>query len=286
MFTQKDRTSSSYNKFQKNVSRYKSLILFFDFLLILLLINSVQAAPSYSFAISSNGKIEYLTPAQTPKPFSTNLAAIPNDWYDATVDLWKYPYISVVTEDGRTAIRLDVDNTERVSRECNLGWFTVKPGDHVVFGIWAKTDSHANTVQDSGARIGLDLFGVYMQGQQQVMHVDSLPRDYTYIDGEWYSGNSWGPWFADYANPVDGAWPDCDMSNGGIIPISQFSIPWGTDWTYIYWDFVVPDEWFRFTDYPSHPDTQLMMIGPWIDARTISDTAYAYFADAELYINP
>jgi hypothetical protein len=159
----------------------------------------------------------------------------------------------------------------------------VKPGDHVVFGIWAKTDSYVNTPY-SGARIGLDIFGTYVQGQQKVMRVDSLPRDYTYINGQWCSGSSWGPWFTDYANPVDGTWPTYNMPNGGIIPKSQFLVPWGSDWTYIYWDFVVSGEWFSYVD--GHPNTQIVMIGPWIDARAIKDTAYAYFADAKLYINP
>ena len=218
------------------------------------------------------------TASQSSTPTTTysgkNLESIPSA-FQTEINRWSYITLDYsVTHNGNPSIRLAPDNSGRGTRECDGTWINVLPGDHIVFSAWIKTTAYSNT-QYTGGRIGIDLYGRTSWGTQTVTVVDTLPRDYTTVNGVSCSGSK--------TRGFTGTAP-----NLGNPPVSQFKVPWGKDWTYVYYDFKIPTTYYtQNTGGKSLPaQTQVIGIIPWLNAIGVYDNAYAYFADVQLYVNP
>ena len=224
----------------------------------------VSAQSSSENILSSQGSIIYPespTPTPTPSPTPTptpspiNLAVIPDDWsltYGGGPQIIHLDYS--VTHNGQVAIRLDphVDGVDvNTARECDGTWYTVKPGDHIVAKCWIRTDSAAyqgSYPEYCGARIGVDLYAP--KGDGTIRPVDSYPHDgQEHIDS---------------------------------------MVNWGTTvWTQKTWDFTIPTTVYtKSTSGEPITATQVTHIVMWIQALPTTFVGKAWFADAELYINP
>ena len=99
-----------------------------------------------------------------------------------------------------------------------------------------KTGSgYTNNYPWSGARLGFDMYG---SGAQ-----DSVPRDYSNMNGVWRSSNYCDfrtntlGYCADYAgNQLE---PSVSPTNPNP-EVSTFQVGWGNDWTLLQLDFIVP----------------------------------------------
>lgn len=65
-------------------------------------------------------------------------------------------------------------------------------------------------------------------------------------------------------------------------------VAWGSDWTFKQWDFIIPSTFYTKDNSGNIiPAVQINGFIPWLDARpSTHPNSHAYFADAELYINP
>jgi hypothetical protein len=201
--------------------------------------------------MGSNGSISYHT--------STNLATIPT-FFSGDITGGYAPYASVsytTTHNGNPSIRIGPDYSSRQTREVDGKWVNIHPGDHVIFSCWIKTDSFSGTTYPwSGGRIGIDLYIPVGDGSVSI---------------------------------IDDGHPTDQESSKGICVVG-----WGKDWTKVTWDFVVPStvyysarEWIsgQLVTIPIPNGAQIGGCIVWLDARELKDSAYAYFADSELYIN-
>jgi hypothetical protein len=194
----------------------------------------------------------------------TNLAPIPGSWgnYDNTgwiqndgVDDPQVCYLdyNVVHTPSQPSIRMEGPRAIHAPNEVNDDGHRVYPGDRVVFKCWIKTDP---SPVGKGAIIGVDLFGT----TQRLWEV--APQK---------SGN--------------------DQDNFDEPKTWNYIwVPYGSDWTLIELDFIVPDKEFYVDDYDNlrspSPQTIKKFI-PWLTASYgDGETAHVWFADIELYINP
>jgi len=223
------------------------------------------------------GFMSCFTIISTVKADDINHATIPDDWNSVVSQPELYPWVDVVTEDGYTALRLDVDDTEMMTRECVSHWISVSPGDHLVFRALVKTGSHANTVY-TGGRIGIDFYVNLVAPPQYVTICTTLPYDYEYVDGGWRSGSL-------PSSHYTGVAPETGLGNPVV---TEFKLPWNNNWTLLEYDIVVPTTSFTKDVKGNTLPTASQIIGcyPWVDAREIGDDAYAYFAEPEFYVNP
>ena len=191
-----------------------------------------------------------------------NLALIPDDWGDYHI-FGKITYASdpqicfldynVERSAGRPSIRLERHTSADANdaREVNGRWLPIGPGDHIVAKCWIKTDGTLYTGQYpdySGGRIGLDICAP--KGDGDISIVDSYP----------HSGQE----------HIDGI------------------VRWGTTtWTLKTFDFYISAT--RYTqDIMGNPipSTYASHIVMWVQAQPSEFQGVAWFADAELYINP
>lgn len=204
--------------------------------------------------ISTLGTISYPTLNATP-----NLAVIPDDWwlaYGSGPQIIFLDY-SVIRTVGQPSIRLEphTANDVNTAREVDGTWYPCKPGDHIVAKIWIKTDD-STPAEDAGifegARIGIDLYAPSGVGQD-ICIVDGHPNT--------------------YQEHVDGM------------------VRWNTTtWTLKTLDFIVPSTVYT-VDWAgvSIPPTQITQFVMWMQGCQVNDgtaKGNAWFADAELYINP
>ena len=221
---------------------------------------TARAQSSSQISLSSQGSITY-------SPLNVNLAVIPDDWgqYNlfGRVVYSQDPQIifldNSVTHNGHVSIRLEPHTVNDVNfaREVDCEWYNVKPGDHIVAKCWMKIDNlpgylglDPNDLSTwKGARIGIDFYGAngYINGVSGPH--GTLPQ------------------------------PDADiMAN---------YVPWGTEgWVQRTIEFYVPstvpiDPYYREGN-PEVPTSIVM----WMQVTNPTDSANAWFADAELYINP
>jgi hypothetical protein len=187
-----------------------------------------------------------------------NLAVIPDDWgltYGSGPQIIFLDY-SVVRTAGKPSIRLESHTSADVNtaRECDGTWYSCKPGDHIVAKCWIKTDSNTpaeNANPYHGARIGIDFYVPMGDG----VHIG-----------------------IEFSRPNDSD------------PLSV-AVPWNTPtWTLRTWDLVVPSTIYTKawdgTPIPPTPITQFVL---WMQGIQLNDgtaKGNAWFADAELYINP
>lgn len=196
-----------------------------------------------------------------PETENSNLAIVPDDFgtqYGLGAQIIHLDYNVTHKGDNGISIRLDphTDNDVNYNRECDANWMPIHPSDHIVFRCWIKTSSaqnpaHNGDVTYGGGRIGIDFAG-------QGIHIYTVPR--TNVD-------PWGP-LGDYG------------PNGWV--------PFGSDWTYRQWDIIVPDTFFTKNDYTGEPCSprQIDYFGAWIQVMPWTEQGVAWFADAELCINP
>jgi hypothetical protein len=128
-------------------------------------------------------------------------------------------------------------------------WIPIKPGDRIVFKCWMKLnagDGSDNKPYD-GARLGIDFYdNTGWIGCTSALNGNPYPYQ---TDEET---------IAMYAN-------------------------WGTTtWTLRTMDFYVQN---TYTGGPRGAQVPTGMM-PWIQVLPMRDTGYAWFADAELYVNP
>jgi hypothetical protein len=211
----------------------------------------------------------------TPKPVSTstspNLAPILGKWGDYNIfgdvcygDPRIFPQIThadfSVTHNGNPSVRIDGPGIyPNGAREVNHRWISVKPGDHIVFKCWIKTNPSA--IGDGGT-IAFDAYGP----NERIMEVH--PRT---IQTEIWNGGS---------RPT--GWSG--MSSSSIY------VPYGRDWTQITLDVIIPYTTFTYNDWQkplTYGPQQIAGILPMLAASwNHGESASVWFADVELYINP
>jgi len=185
----------------------------------------------------------------------TNLADIPDDW---SLTYGSGPQIIFLDEsvyrNGPCSIRLEPHTEADVNtaRECDGTWYPVNVGDHVTASCWMKTGSatyNGANPEYYGARIGIDLYAPNNNGGISI--VDSYPHD---GEEHVYSMVNWGT----------------------------------TVWTQKTWDITIPSTFYTediFTETSISP-AQVTQIVVWMQALPATFDEDAWFADAELYINP
>lgn len=239
------------------MERRKCVVLLFCLMLFYSLFQTtVKAQSSSLITILSQGSISYYDP-------NVNLAVIPDDWhltYGGGPQIIFLDYS--VTRSGSPSIRLErhVDGVDvNTGRECDGRWYNVNPGDHIVAKCWMKTEPSAlgDTNPFSGARIGVDLY--------------NQESDHNYL--------LYGIESSSYPNT-------------GASERENY-VNWGTTtWVQRIIDFVVPSDYFTYDHLTTQtiPSTQVSSIVVWMQVWSSSygatDPARAWFADAELYINP
>lgn len=184
-----------------------------------------------------------------------------------------YEYIKKDLGVRRTSdfsIRLDPDFV-RGSRESNVGYHSIKPGDHVIWGCYCRCDGDPSLVnQYSGGKVGVDF---YASGGV----VESLPRNYILQSGEWISGSGLRSYVTTDA-PPGLPQPVIDQFQQAVNQL---------EWKFIYWDFIVPTCYYTYISGPHTGDTvEIYGIIPWIQARYSKDNYHAWFTDPQLLINP
>lgn len=193
------------------------------------------------------------------------------------------PYIvfldTVVTYGGTPTVRVEYHTTldSNGAREVNTPWISVNPGDHIIFKIWSKNNTMTNSAHNTGVFMGIDFYGSYFI-------VDTQPHGEKQSGTLWYScGNS--HWVSGTYN----TWKD--YTNSFLDTNEEnYRRQWGsTAWTQLIWDLTIPTRTYT-KDLPAwtttSPASQIHGIIAWFGARAVGDTASAWFANPELYINP
>ena len=215
--------------------------------------------------------------SSTSKYSGANYAAIPNGWdltYGTGPQIMALDYGT--THSGTPSIRLarHTSADQNYAREVNTPWITVSPGDHVVFRAWVKTGALANSNYDTGAFIGIDFYG-------KTGILDTQPHGWYQVNGIWHSHGD--------KNWVNNRWVDYPNTFSDV-PASKFSMRWGnSQWTLLEWNLIIPSRTYTTTlpyGTPMGHSEQICGMIAWLGARTVSDNAYAWFADTQLYINP
>lgn len=192
---------------------------------------------------SATTSLSTSTPATTYASPSTsnskNLAGPISKWnilFGASVDY-------SVTYNGQPTLRFNTGKCE-----VNDGWIAVKPGDHVVFKCWIKT----NPSSGRGGIIGFDVYGTY--GRLWEVSNEASGND----NNSFKSPKSWNYQY----------------------------VPYGRDWTQMTIDITIPSTTFTHNDYgQSITPQQIRGLIPWLGPMN-SISASIWFAGAELYINP
>jgi hypothetical protein len=232
---------------------------------------TTRAQSSAEVTLFSQGSINYPplptpSPTPTPTPSSPNLAPIPDGWY---LTYGSGPQIifldASVAHNGNPSIRIEA-HVEGVDvnhyRECDSHSFSVKAGDHIVFKIWIKT-GHSTLGQDGVIGNGA-IFGVDFYSKTHRLHEHSSDASGSFTDPDFWT-------YLDDAGQY---------------------VPFNSDWSYRQLDFYVPNQ--VLDDTTGQLATEpIVAIIPWIQAASYitppnhaQDQGTAWFADAELYINP
>jgi hypothetical protein len=159
---------------------------------------------------------------------------------------------STVQHNGHDSIRIDgqgIPNSIYNRPEIDHPWITAHAGDHVYYAYWVKT---ASSEIGAGAIIGMDAYGSDGVNVQRLFEV--------------HAGGT-------FTYPYTGT-PDY--------------LPYGSDWTHLVLDFVVPDTYYTKTDTGATVNpSQIVGFYPFLGCSWNSgELASIWFADAEFYINP
>ena len=215
--------------------------------------NPISGGPGPSPSPSSS-------PTPTPSPTTGNLARIPED-FPLTYSWLSPPSIAfidykVVRTEGRPSLRLEkhVEGVDKnKNREIDGKWYQVEPGDHIVASCWIKIDplpAGYTRYPHQGARIGIDLYaGSAIVTTYRWLHLGSDDR-------AWY-------------------------------------VPFGTSgWVYRKMDFTVPSDFYTYDLLhkvnipPAQIENMVLWFQVWSTEYGGTIPANAWFAEAELYINP
>lgn len=185
-----------------------------------------------------------------------------------------------VLYNGQPTVRMDPTTSPR-GREIDVTWINLVGGNHVVFIAKVLSGHSTHNYPYSGVRLGLDMYA------SPIGRVESVPRDYTWLNGEYRSSNS-SPFTHDtlqkYADYVGNAvYPSISPTNPNPI-VSTFQAEWDSNWVILTWDFYVP----KNTYYNASGASATINGGiPWFDCASVSDTpASAWFADIKIYVDP
>ena len=205
-----------------------------------------------------------------------NWAAIDNGkWFtDATWEpcpVSNVYYEYTVTHNDQPTWRIQPDFSSDENSGTDHWGPSIQPGDHIVMSCWIKTGGTTKDAKSyAGARIGFDIYG----------KLDN--KDVR----------------------IGGASSEESASDGGIstVGIAENYVPWGSDWVYRVWDFIVPKTYISdggsvniSSNYKEGLPVQPATIVPWIQIWTwgsdpstqYPNGAYtSYFSDFKLYINP
>jgi hypothetical protein len=227
-----------------------------------------SALTTSSTAISSWGTVQYPpTPTPTPIP-AKNYAEIPACWLIGE-PLVAPTYLDYsVLHNGHPSVRMEKgDGSKPREIWCVVpgkvdNWIYINPGDHIVFKVWMKTGASTIgcTHVAAGIRLGIDF---YTTATQRITGIQSPDGDY------------WKP-------------------PSGPFPPNQYLnyVNWGTDWEQRIMDFTIPAQYPAdpFAAFPAGTMVTPAKIMPWMqvwcDIHGNADDGVAWFADAELYINP
>lgn len=203
-----------------------------------------------------------------------NLAVVPDDWRIG--ETWNAPtFLEANTaywHNGHQSIRMEKGTDATKSREIlcadktqNDWSIRVKPGDHIVFKVWMKTAASTigDTTPGSGIRLGIDFY----DGTGSITGIQS----------------------------PDGSPPTLN-GNNVVFPANQYLnyVNWGHDWEQRTMEFVVANQYAKLpwstatgaTGAMLTPDRMIPWVQVWSDTNGNADNGIAWFADAELYINP
>lgn len=196
-----------------------------------------------------------------PSP-DLNLAVIPYDWgdYAGNIIYNGGPQIcfldpNVVRTLGKPSVRLEPHtvNDLNFAGEVNGKWYPTKPGDRWFAKCWMKTDNSTpaeNADVYHGARIGIDFYAP--KGDGTICIVDGYPHDgQEHIDG---------------------------------------MVRWNTpNWTLRTWNSIIPSTLYtkNLSTGETIPATPITHFVLWMQRMAnIDSPGNAWFADAELYLNP
>ena len=203
----------------------------------------------------------------TVKADNTNLAPFPSGWVDDHT--WNnVPYGAVqhetsITHGGAYTLKI-VPSVSVNSFDAFDFWVVSAPvGSRVVISVWVKTLG-SGYVWLNGAFLGLDYYSV---GQKRIAGMNCL--------ADAVSGVGWSPFH----------------SGGGDVDAGM--VHWGTDWTQITWDFVVPSlvegDGLLSGQVPANQFVAPAYFCPWLEVVSSnypSDAYTAYFSDMQIYVNP
>jgi hypothetical protein len=201
-----------------------------------------------------------LTPNPTSPPTSPNLAVIPDDWRwgrcnaNPAEPFGDYVFVDyAVTHNGHPSLRLqkgggidDFNVTNRAAWTNEPFGVAVKPGDHIIFRAWLRTDTSSTGNTIHGARIGVDLWvSNRIVGGYPDMFLTGPLEDSEYVH---WGTSEWTMREYDF-----------------VVPYTIFN---KTE-----------------TGDPITPG-QANMIDVWVQAIPALDNGNIWISDAELYINP
>ena len=244
------------------------------------------------YAIGTSSKIPTQTPtptptpSPTPSPSSNNLEPLSVFYPDMNGAASSYASLSTaVTHNGNPSIKIGPDFT-RSTREVDGAWIKVNPGDHVVMSVWVKTDAcPSSTDPQGGACFGWDFETTASSAAPGSLAIVDISSDGTQAGHPNSAERGWG--VGTYGYSINGA-SGLSQVNGNIVRVH-----WGTDWTLLVWDFIVPSTYYTYVTtgasfpnaMPSNP-VQIDTMVPWFEGRNLYDNAYAYFSEPQLFINP
>ena len=231
-----------------------------------IIISLLALAFSNSISSASTTSSVTISFAGTVHVSATNFAHIPADWDIGAI--WNAPtyFDNNVLHNGHPSIRMEKgDGTKSreilAANKSDSGWkIFIKPGDHLVFKVWMKTSSSTigDTTTTSGIRLGID----FANNGGRITGIQSP-------DGAYWT-----------------------TSNG--YPSNQYLnyVNWGHDWELRTMYFIVQNQYPAdgVLGYPAGQLETPNHIAPWVqvwsDNYGNTDNGLAWFADAELYINP
>jgi hypothetical protein len=226
------------------------------------------------------------TPIPTTTPSSANLEPLSAFYADMNGAASSYASLdNSVLHNGNPSIKVGPDYV-RWTREVDGAWIRIHPGDHIVMSVWVKTDScPSSTDPQGGACFGWDFETTTSSAAPGSLSIVDISSDGTQAGHPTGAERGWG--VGTYGYSINGA-AGLSEVNGNIV-----RVPWGTDWTLIQWDFIVPSTYYTYvTTGASFPNAmacnpvQIDTMVAWFEGRNLYDNSYAYFSEPKLYINP
>ncbi len=221
--------------------------------------DSGSAKVGYNPGSYINNRTIIQTAPQSSTPYS-----FPSGWYSD--DPWGYTVNQLnfwqdptVTHNGAYTIK--ISPVAGCPNSAFDFWrIPVHGGDRIVLSTWIKT-SGVHSSDLCGARIGFDFYGA-----------DSSSQNWTDIGG--YSGEE-------------------GLAKGMLTGASSDGfVHWGSDWTKVTWDFVVPSTFVAQAGYgyPAGSQVAVAYVCPWCQLwdcfHGLSTCYTAWFSDMQISVNP